>query len=281
MTRHHPQAKESGPPVVMHDARDARAAVRDGKVVRTLVFDEGALRIRPAPEPHPRGEAKAIALARSSSPVGSTTDASDVIVGYGLADLRLEVTVKDQAVQPEQPPSFHDRPVWFVVHENGAHSCPALPSRTARGNGTREREPLPVMLIAADGSGEGISYRGRGTFCEFPVEEPVARPALYSLSLPWRVASSTASSLTLAVQLPRCSAISTITGPGWPDTTLGISADVVMARGACRGESTRPVVVQRARDGSTPKHAPTGLVRGMMTEPDRFSYFDGAAHTIR
>jgi hypothetical protein len=275
------RAPDEGPPVSVHDAKDARAAVRASRVVRTLVFDGGILRITPATERHPRGEAHAIALARSSSPAGTTTDVSEVVVGYGLASLTMSVTTQEQVVRPVHTPVFHDRPVWFLVHENGPHSCPAMPAPSSVGNGTRGREPLPLELIAADGSGEGIAYRGSGSFCGFPTQSPVAQPALYSLSLPWHVASSTSTSLTLAAKPPRCGTISTVTGPGWPDTTIGVSAEVVMAQGSCRGDESRPVVVQRPRDGSVPKHAATGLVRGMMTESTGFTFFDGASHTIR
>lgn len=274
-------APDQGPPVAVHDAKDARAAVRSAGVVRTLVFDGGVLRVSPASNRHPVGEAHAIAVARSSSPAGTTTEVSDVVVGYGLATLTLPVTTKDMVVRPDDAPSFRNRPVWFVVHENGAHSCPPLPPSTPHGNGTRSREPLPVLLVAADRSGEAIAYRGGGSFCRFPEEQPVATPAVYSLSLPWRVLSSTSTSLTLGAQPPRCAAISTISGPGWPDTTIAVSADVVMVRGSCHQGTDRPVVAQRPRDGSSPRHAPTGLVRGMMTTLGHFTYFDGATHTIR
>lgn len=277
-------AKAQPAPVVVRDAQDARAAVRGGRVVRPLLFDGGALRIDPAKGRPPLSELDAIKLVRASSPPGSGIAVSDVVVALGIVSLATPVTAAGDVVVPSRLPAFRGRLGWFVVYENSAHSCPAMTASNAPA--TKIREPLPVRLIAADGSGEGVTYGGAGSFCGFAPTVPSAHPSFYEVSVPWRVIGATSGSLSLeARDIPECAAMSGAAGPGWPDTSVVVGAEVAMVSGSCQTKQTSIITVAKTRDGSQPKHGATGLAAGMLTgfdpPPGTFTYFDGQTHTIR
>jgi hypothetical protein len=280
------RAASEGAPVVVRDARDARVAVRGEHVVRPLVFDGGALRIDPA-RGHPRvSEQQAIRYVRAASLPGSAILVSDVVVALGIVTLTTPVTSQGMVVVGSRTPSFTGRPAWFVVYENSAHSCPAMRAPAPSVPAHALREPLPVRLVAADGSGEGVTYAGAGAFCGGAATPPTAHPSVYDVSVPWHILNGAGGSLQLKVDhLPPCSAVSGASGPGWPDTSVAVGAEVVMAAGTCPPAASSVITVGKTRDGSEPRHAPTGLASGMLTDfdpaPGAFSYFDGARHVVK
>src|SRR3954469_19110436 len=184
-TGHRPSS--AGPPVVVPDAHDARVAVHDGRVSRSLVFDGGALHVDPAEgDPH-LDEAGAIKVLRAAAPPGSSITVTDVVIGLGTVTLATPVTNDGDLITPKNGPEFRNRQAWVVLYENIAHSCPMMPARPTGATPPDLREPLPVVLLAADDSGEGVSYAGRGSFCGGPAMGPAAHPRRMAVSLPWQV----------------------------------------------------------------------------------------------
>ena len=272
-----PSAIEPRSPIVVHDARDVKAAVVGGRLQTSVLFDDGALRVDPPAEGEPAlSEAEAVRLLRAAALPESYVEVSDVVVGYGRATLTLPIDLSSMTVRPAHVPEFHGRPAWLLVHENGAHGCPALPGGPASSAPTA-REPLPVEVIAADGSGEGVTYSTAGTFCATPAQ-PTARPASYTLSVPWSQADpQTDGTATVTAVAPECGTISGYVGPGQPDTTVAVGATVLMVQAPCQGDGERGSYDAPNR-GLPLRHAPTGMVTGMYTdgESKEFRYYDGA-----
>lgn len=264
-------------PIQVHDASDARPAVVGGRVTAELVFDGGSLRVDPPPAGSPDlDEAKAIAYLRAASLPGSY-----VVVAYGRASLTLPVDGTDMVVRPTRLPLFRARPAWLLLHEDGGHSCPAQgPSPGSPSPGVPAREPLPVELIAADGSGEAVAYSTAGSFCGRP-RAAHAVPASYMVSLPWtQGGAGTSGSTTITATPPDCGTVSGYVGPGQPDRTVAVGATVLLAKPPCQGGGQQ--ASNDIPDGPRPLgHAPTGLVTAMYTDGQgtQFRYYDGTDRT--
>jgi hypothetical protein len=273
-----PTNSEGQEPIHVNDARDVKSAVAGARVTRPLLFDDGVLRIDRAPAGDPEvDEAQAIRYLRAAALPASYVEVSDVVVAYGRATLRGAVDLSDMTVRPAHSPEFSARPAWLLVHENGVHGCPAMqPGTDSPSPGVPAREPLPVEVIAADGSGEAVAYSTAGTFCGTSVQ-PKARPASYTLSVPWTQADpQTDGTATVTATAPECGTISGYVGPGRPDTTVAVGATVLMVRSPCQGDGG-PGGYDAPTRGVLLKHAPTGLVTGMYTDGrgEQFTYYDG------
>jgi hypothetical protein len=270
-------------PVHVRDAADAKPAVRAGSVTTQLLFDDGELRIDPPPPGKPTlDEAEAIAYLRAGSLPGSYVDVSDVVVAYGRATLTLPVDTAGTDIRPARVPAFTSRPVWLLLHENGGHGCPAMPSTTAPSPSEQPtREPLPVELIAADGSDEGVAYNTAGTLCGTPVAAK-AVVATYTLSVPWTQTNPQADgTATVTATPPECGVISGYVGPGEPESTIAVGATVLLARPPCQGDR-QPGSYDALNRGAPLQHAPTGLVTGMYTDGNtkQFHYYDGTDRSV-
>jgi hypothetical protein len=258
----------------MRAAADVRVAVRSARLTLPLSID-GALRLDPLAAPPRLDEAHAIALFRAgSSPV---TVVGDVTVVYAAATLHLAVSTNGLVIQPRVVPAFDHRAVWAFIWTDGPHGCPAIRALPAH----PVPEPQRVLLIAADGTGDGVSYQTRGSFCDAPVTGPRANLASYYVSLPWSLASHTGSEVVLRYATPpRCGDIeySPITTTA-TSATLGVYALVLMAHPPCI-VPTQPTNSSRSIPANAAlTHNPTGLSEGRFTSMGRFTYFDGVAHT--
>jgi len=275
--------------VAVHGADDVRAALAGGRVTRTLVFDGGQLELQApgATRPDP-DEARAIALVRSNTSVGSASLVGLALVGLARASLTSGVTFPPAVTA--SPPHVANRLVWMILTTGGPHSCTPM-----TGPATPQPEPLHLDLVAADGSGLGITYTTAGSFCG-RLQPAAAAPLIYHLSLPWRIVSSDARTITVAADLPPCALAQGGTSSAnlkKGTSTLGIDAAVFMTPDGCHVDgpgsgsgsgSGRSATESISRTGTgLPSPDPTGLnLAGMITYPSLkdFTYDDGATHTI-
>jgi hypothetical protein len=275
-------------PVAVHSTDDVKNALADGRVTRTLVFDGGQLRLDPPGITHPElDESRAIALVRSGAPMGSASPVGLALVGLARASLTAHVTFPPAVTAV--PPQLAHRLVWMALTTYGAHSCPTTTSGAMTASAAPQAEPLQLHLVAADGSGVGVTYATAGAFCGRPVAASAA-PLAYHESLPWRMVSSDARTVTIAADVPPCALAqgSTSSGNVWSATsTVGIDAVVFMAPNGCRvtGPGSEHTATQTVyRTGSAlPRPEATGLnPTGMINYPSLrdFTYYDGTEHTI-
>lgn len=258
-----------------------------GRLTRPVQLDGGALRLEPPNGTAAMTEDRAIATFRAAvAPGGFTMVGGTPDVLLVRATLTIPVATENLVVVAQHAPVFNRRLAWVIVYDNGAHSCPAARATTAQ-PGIPTHEPLNVVIISADhGLPEAVRYAGRGHMCSSPVREPTARPWGYYLSLPWRITATTRSGyqIDLAGALPPCASIAGHWGPGWPDTTIAVSAWVSMVRSPCTATGpSGAFLAHRTRDGSPPRHAPTGLRPSLYTatNPYTFTYYDGRTRVIR
>jgi hypothetical protein len=258
-------------------ATDSRRAVRGAHLIRRLLFDGRTLQLDVARGASRVDEAHAIALFRAGSLPWTIVE--NVTVVYADATLRLPVETGG-VIRPRVIPAFQHRPVWAFIFSNGPHSCPAEP--VTKTGAVALPEPQQVELIAADGSGEGVSYQTRGATCWGPIIAPQAEVASYYVSLPW-----TASSITSAGGIaryhapPACGDIEyTPTSRTAAGTTFGVYASVLMARPPCKTPPQPTSTGLPGTAGVALVHDPTGLSRSRFTTPAmHFTYFDGRSHT--
>jgi hypothetical protein len=223
------------------------------------------------------GYAMAAVLAHRRWTVAVSTE--NVTVVYGDATLRLPVGTAGMVIQPRVVPTFKHRPVWAFIWSNGPHSCLAESAASTRA--VALPEPQQIELIAADGSGEGVTHQTRGSFCAGPISPPHAEVASYYVSLPWSALSITGTDAVVRYRSPPpCGDIEyTPTSGSAAAETFGVYAFVLMARPPCTTPPRRTSTSRTVAAGVTFRHDPTGLSLGRFTTPDAFTYFDGLSHT--
>jgi len=177
--------------------------------------------------------------------------------------------------------------------------------------------PFDVLLLAADGSGEGSWYTTRGSVCLERPTGPTLMSAVQQTSLAWTLIERSGSNLVLRASVPRCtkdiesglgpgptpgvgSLVSSIPGPtpnfGSEVYTLALYAYVVMAPDRCgpagrtvKAPVSLPVIGGVTLPASALRPAPTGPARTIHTPldtddgtlPPAYSYYDGLTHTLR
>ena len=217
------------------------------------------------------------ALFRAGSPPWSLVE--NVTVVYADATLRLPVETAGMVIQPRVIPAFQHRPAWAFIWSNGPHSCPLETAKSTRS--VALPEPQHVELIAADGSGEGVSYQTRGSPCAGPITAPHAEIASYYVSLPWSTAPTTGSDVAVRYPVPPpCGDIEYTPSSGSADTeTFGVYAFVLMARPPCSTPRRHTSTLRSFAARAVLLHDRTGLSLGRFTSPGNFTYFDGVSHT--
>jgi hypothetical protein len=239
------------------------------------VFDEGALRLDIARGASRVVEARAIALFRAGSL--PTTLVENVTVVYAAATLRLRVVIGDMTIRPRSVPTFARRPVWAFIWSDGPHSCPAHAAVNPD-----SPEPLHVELIAADGSGEGVTYDTRGSRCGAAPVGPRVNVAGYYVSLPWTEVSRGSSSVALRYPAaPACSDTEYVpVSVDKSNATVGVYAFALLARPPCDRPEQATTATRAVPSNVALVHERTGLAVGRTTEGDgAFRYFDSVMHT--
>jgi hypothetical protein len=259
---------------------DAKAAVKDGRLTRTLLLDGGKLRLDPTSDTPRLSEDRAVHLWAAGSMPGSFSEADEPVVVLARVTLQVPVTSPDLTVRPATMPRFVGRDAWVMLWRNGPHSCPALPVRTDAPTGGPE--PQPVEIIAADGSNDGVSYQTRGSFCEQPTQGPTATPATYQESLPWTLAKNTPTTLTLAFTVPPCGQQTGLAGPNGQTFTMWVGATVAMGAGPCLGAKPGPATLSIGRNTqNNPTHGATGLLVSRSSDDYKnLTYFDGQTRSL-
>lgn len=265
----------AAPPLTVATSSDAKPAIHDARLTRPLLLDGGKLRLDPTSATPRLSEDRAVRLWATGTMPGSVSITEQAVVVLAKVTLQVPVSADGMALRPATMPRFVARDAWVMLWRNGPHSCPQI---TAGASGPGGPEPQPVEIIAADASGEGVSYQTRGSFCSGPVQGPTAAPAVYEESLPWTVASTAATSLTIAFTVPECAVQSGISGPD----PLWVGATVVMGAGPCPGAKPGPATatVQRSA-GTVPAHGATGLLVGRSSDGGKsLTYFDGQPRSL-
>ena len=272
-----PSITDSGPPLSVSTSGDARAAVKDGRLTRTLLIDGGRLRLDPTSDTPRLSEDRAVRLWATGVTPGGITDTEQAVVVLARVTMQVPVSVDGLALRPAAMPAFNGRAAWVMLWQNGAHGCPMITSRGPGG-----LEPQPIEIIAADGSGDGVSYQTRGSFCAAPISGPSATPAVYAKSLPWTVKSSTPTSVTIAYTVPACGLLTGVAGPNGSSYTVWVGATVMMGAGRCPGAKPGPAMSTVARrPGINPTHGATGLLVGRSSaDSNKLTYFDGQTRSL-
>ena len=272
-----PRITTSGPPLAVATSSAAKAAVKDGRLTRTLLIDGGKLRLDPTSATPRLSEDRAVRLWATGVSPGGVSVADQAVVVLAKVTLNVPVSADGLALRPASMPTFAGRDAWVMLWQTGPHSCPMI-----RSPGPGGLEPQPIEIIAADGSDEGVSYETRGSFCAEPIRGPSASPATYQESLPWTMASSTPTSLTLSFTVPACGFQTGLAGPNGSSYTVWVGATVVLGTGECIGAKPGPATATvRRRAGTNPTHGATGLLVGRSSDDfTKLTYFDGQTRTL-
>jgi hypothetical protein len=268
----------AGPPFAVATSSDAKPAVSDARLTRTLVIDGGKLRLDPTSDVPRLSEDRAIRLWATGVSAGSLSDTERAVVVLAKVTMTVPVASDGLALRPATMPTFHGRDAWVMLWQNGPHSCPAITSPGPGGP-----EPQPIEILAADGSGVGVSYQTGGSFCAEPLRGPSATPAVYEESLPWTEKSSTPTSLTIAFTVPACGVQNGgLTASSASSSTVWVGATVVLGAAPCPGAKPGPAtaMVSRGRDAEV-THGKTGLLVGRNSGGfQHLTYFDGQNRSL-
>jgi hypothetical protein len=270
----------AAPPLTVAMSSDAKPAVSDGRLTRTLVIDGGKLRLDPTSDLPRLSEDRAVRLWATGVSPGGVSVTEGAVVVLAKVTMTVPVTADGLALRPATMPTFNGRDAWVMLWQEGPHSCPALPVHPTGPGGL---EPQPVEIIAADGSTDGVSYKTRGPFCSGPIRGPSAMPAVYGESLPWTVKSSTPTSVTIAYTVPACAVQSGgLTTSTRTSSTVWVGATVVMGAGPCPGAKPGPATSTVSRSaGADVTHGKTGLLIGRSSGGfQHLTYFDGQTRTL-
>ncbi|HLW16292.1 MAG TPA: hypothetical protein VKV69_02900 [Actinomycetota bacterium] len=279
-------ALQSAGPVTFASSKKTRSLIAGAHLTRTLVFDNGSLRLTPAHEDPLISEAHALELWQSRG------GGYQVVAGVDVFFARATVRGLPKRVQTDaQAPHFEDRPAWVIMWVfAGPTECGRLSA--APSHATRIiPAPTLIELIAADGSDEGVTYQSFGAACG-GTSGPFASAATYQISAPWKIVSAATQRcpvvghpcvdhnfVDLIVTIPRCAHIAGGEAGGGRNeaSNLFVFAEVPMT-GPCAG--TKQVTDSSPIIGS-PVPPTLGLLQGFETGIGVLQYFDGALHTQR
>jgi hypothetical protein len=265
-------------PLTVATSSDAKPAVSDARLTRTVVIDGGRLRLDPTSDVPRLSEDRAVRLWATGAMPGSLSDTEGAVVVLAKVTMSVPVAADGLALRPATMPTFKGRDAWVMLWQEGPHSCPVVTSPGPGGP-----EPQPIEILAADGSGVGVSYQTGGSFCAQPIRGPSATPAVYQESLPWTEKSSTPTSVTIAYTVPACGVQNGgLTASGPSSATVWVGATVVMGAAPCPGAKPGPAtsMVGRGRAADV-KHGKTGLLIGRSSGGfQHLTYFDGQTRTL-
>lgn len=238
---------------------DPEAAINDARFTRTLVLDDGALRVEPAPPGRPMtSEQEAVTTFRSSG----SGRVRNVLLGYGL------VTVLHGKPVAPLGPAFDHRPGWVVFYD-GSYLCPA---------------PLHVIrrqiFVLADSALEAADYIERKLYsgCERPNTGPVGpyiRVADRTVSIPFREVRRTAKIVTVRYEIPACWKFAG--ARTFPIVQVRATRPMALVR-CPLGPTFEELEVQTPPNGEPLVHGPLGPIPGLLVrigDPGYFEYSRG------
>ncbi len=271
-------------PVAFSLSKDIKGLIQATHLTRSLIVEGGALRLDPPSSAPTLQESRVLALWQSKG-LGGYGFVADPVVFLASATLN---TVPRGTPTGFSPPTFASRLAWVVAWENsGVTSCPDHP-----GTATRFKQRAWLEMVAADGSGQGVTFNTSGTVCGYP-ERAYAYVATYGLSVPWTIISTQKPrchgtsrgcgrllDALVRISLPRCameSGSSTGGGGGQP-STLEVFVAVPMVGRGCSETKDQIIHMQVAANPVPPV---TGLMQNYRTHGKTLTYFDGGSHTLR
>lgn len=173
----------------------ATGDVSAGVFTRTVILDDGALTITPAP---PTLQPQ-IAQTRAQVLVGS--DSQVYMRGWNGSLGFAEVSIN-----PKLASGVKDAPAWVAVIKQEAPFCPNTPSPStpAATAPAQSWSPGYLAVIVAGNGTKVLDYHSRSQVCDFPAKGPSVSAATQLVSIPWQQVSLQGQTLTFRYQRPAC-----------------------------------------------------------------------------
>jgi hypothetical protein len=229
-----PQPTAAGAAAEVSSTVQLKPLLSQGHLSEPVQLGGGALRLDPPTRAPGISETGAVRV-WGAAVAGAKLMTGDTVVFLTDATVHLPIA------RPQVPdlsawatPQVEHRTVWAIATGNDVkHSCPAAPSSVSPAPVTGPQPQIQtVTLIAADGSGEGVTYSTGTPICAFPQRPPSAQVASYVVTLPAGTAFSTPPAAPPAAPTPH------MTGPVSPSTSPGsmsrCSAHTAKAHCPCR-----------------------------------------------
>ena len=270
----------SSSPFTISKSSQARPYIKNARLTHFLFLTVSGIRLDPPAERPKLTEARAVALWESASGFGDPLVTADAMVFLARATVPrtsdLITNIHHSAA------TFSNRLSWVFLWTNEIRSCP----RTSTFGYTPSPPPPPkqtpsVEVIAADGSGEGLTVSPEQTQCTL-TPEGSAVPASYHLSIPWKLVDVKGNFGVVQATTPSLCSYLGSTGGGSLGSRFAVDVVMLMVQGPCTVKYPKD-----ARDVSAkvelfgPEiHAPTGLVLGRATSRFTLLYYDGQTHSV-
>jgi len=176
------------------------AARNHGRFTQSFTFDNGAMRVRPAPKSMKptRTESEAATEIWATSGVASTQRR---FIGFGLATITIRV---------KGVPAVKSLPAWIgVTYSNGIRSCPAM-SGTPKKLSPPHSDGYAAVILGDRRGSPAVVYTAAADVCD-KYRPASVQDALEMWSVPWTYSRSG----VVAVHYPSCAK--------WYSTAAGFS----------------------------------------------------------
>lgn len=166
--------------------------VSAGSFTRTVILDDGALTIRPAPS----SLKPQVPLTQARVLVGSDSQVYnrgwDGVLGFA-----------EVSISPNLASGVKETPAWVAVIKQAAPFCPntASPATNAP---TQSWSPGYLAVIVEDYGTKVLNYHSRSQVCDFPAKGPSVSDAMQLISIPWQMISLQGQTLSFRYQKPAC-----------------------------------------------------------------------------
>jgi len=224
-------------------------------------------------------EARALALWESAGSFGGPRTTSEAVVFLAQATVPRSSDLVTSIHHPA--PQFVRRLSWVFLWTNEVQDCPrtSIPGYTPSPPPPPKQTPS-VEVIAADGSGEGLTISPEQTECTL-TPEGSAVPASYHLSIPWKLIDVKGSFGVVHATMPSVCGYSSGDG-GSLGSRFAVDVVMLMVRGPCTVKYPKQVrdITFKVEIFGPEIHAPTGLVLARATSRFTLIYFDGRTHSI-
>jgi hypothetical protein len=262
-----------------------RGTIVDGRVLRPIIIDGGALRIDPAPSTlsatFTLEQARSVVKAAQTHDQGTVlqSTASQADVGFGVVDLADKLSVG--------LPAYSDRPAWVAILKprSATMYCPPTSASSTSGSAT---PVVDVVLLDAQTGTDVLDYRSRGSGpCGGQITGPSIQRAQEIISIPWISVgespltqkqvqqfppnanlSNSAVNWTIQYTVPRCATIFDSpgiyepTGPNNPVLYVDAQRPITPPSSCPPARTVTNTFGPETTSLSQAKHGPTGLAAG-------------------
>ena len=173
----------------------ATGDVSAGKFTRTVVLDDGALTITPAP---PTVQPQ---IPQTQAQVLAGSDSQVYMRGWNGTVGFAEVSINPKLVS-----GVNHTAAWVAVIKQEAPFCPntASPSTPATTVPTQSWPPGYMAVIVAGDGTKVLDYHSRSQVCDFPAKGPSVSDATQLVSIPWQLVSLKGQTLIFRYHKPTC-----------------------------------------------------------------------------